>query len=408
MRVIKTLLESPDLLNDLTRQIPGALFIGCRSAEGHLSIPFMSQALSEMFELSQEEIRDDATPLLRRIHPDDHDGFIAMLHESASKQSPWECELRFVLPRQGLKWRHGAARPQWQENGDILWYGFTSDITARKHVEQELFETRKGLERLVEARTISLQTINERLLEKIEEGRLKQQKLLKYQHRLESLSMQLSLSEERERSRIAGELHDQVTQDLIVAKMRLGTLVTQLDNAKTMTTIEQIEMSLDKALKDIRSLTFQLRPPILANAGLVPALSWLCKEFSQDFGLDISLKEDQQPKELVYEIRAIIFQTVRELLLNVVKHAQATHVRVTIDQAGNELCITVSDDGVGIDTTSNACESGLQGGFGLFQTRQKIESLGGSFCIGMLPDKGTRVTISVPIGSFQSEQEGRV
>lgn len=271
-----------------------------------------------------------------------------------------------------------------------------NDITERKKTDQELRAIHDELENLVVERTISLQKMNKRLLDELEEGRRKQKALLESQHRLETVSFELSLSEERERSRIAGELHDQVSQNLIVAKMRLAGLMAQSEN-RSRDEIDRIDQVLDQVLKDIRSLTFQLRPPVLANAGLESALEWLCEQFSRDFSIQFSTQDDGQPKVLIYEVRSIVFQAVRELMMNVVKHAQATRTNIALERVENRLYITVCDNGIGIGPA-------FKEGFGLFNTRQKIEGLGGYFGIASLPETGTGVTLSVPLQTSQDER----
>ncbi len=512
--------DSANLLHNLIRHMPGAIFVGRLSPDGHISLPYMSHAYAELFDVIPEEVSSDATPVFQRFHPDDLDAFITLLHYSARTLTPWEYEARITLPSRGLQWRHGKATTHLQANGDILWFGITTDVTSRKEAElalreseerfqtmfrrhsavmllitpqsgaivdanqaaeqmygytldqltsmnisdintldpvqvvqncaeasqekqnhfifthkiasgelrtvevystpiidnqksllfsiihditerakaeQELHQIHSEMEQMVLDRTISLQKTNTRLLEEIEAGRKKQRTLLDYQQRLESLSLELALSEERERNRIAGELHDQVSQNLIVAKMRLSALISQNGGTDTDAEINRIEEIVDLALKDIRSLTFQLRPPVLANAGLESALEWLCEEFSREFTTQFSIQDDGQPKVLIYEVRSVVFQVVRELMMNVVKHARATRTSVALERVDDHLYITVRDDGIGIGPDYNE-------GFGLFNTRQKIEGLGGYFGIASLPEMGTGVTLSVPLPLQQDER----
>jgi signal transduction histidine kinase len=358
-----------------------------------------------MYELSPEDVLTDTAPIIKRSHPEDWRGLVASFYESARTLTSWEYECQAILPRQGLKWRYGMARPQKLADGSIQWHGFIADITERKRAEGMLAAARDELEGQVLERTASLTAANEKLRLEIDERKRTEQMLLEYQRRLEAVSLELSLAEERERDRIAGELHDQVGQRLILGKMKLNALASQLPSAQLERDAEQIERLLDQSLQDIRTLTFQLRPPILASAGLAAAVQWLGEELKSDFGLQVEVVDDRQPKPLRYEIRSTIFQAVRELLLNVAKHANTKHVQVGLTRDEDCIVITVVDDGSGFNRAECKVRQGKSGGFGLFNVRQRVEYLGGRFTIEALPGKGTRATIITPLGQSSAEQE---
>jgi signal transduction histidine kinase len=211
------------------------------------------------------------------------------------------------------------------------------------------------------------------------------------------MAIELTLAEERERGRIAGELHDQVGQRLILGKIRLDGLMAELIHPEKIAEAEAVKELLSQSINDIRSLTFQLRPPVLANAGLEAALQWLAEELREETGLDIRVIDDFEPKPLPYEIRATLFQAVRELLLNVAKHAGCGCA--TVGLRLNEQCIviTVADKGCGFDPADITSRSAKAGGFGLFNVRQRIEHLGGRFLLETAPDTGTTITMQVPL-----------
>jgi DNA-binding NarL/FixJ family response regulator/signal transduction histidine kinase len=375
----KRLQESHGLLDGLSRQVPGILFQARMTIDGHFTVPYSSEALYEMYELTPEDLLADTAPIIKRFHPEDWRELVASFYESARTLTTWEYECPAILPRQGLKWRYGIARPQKSPDGSILWHGFIADITERKWAEDMLAAARDELEGQVLERTASLTVANEKLRLEIEERKRSEQMLLEYQHRLEAISLELSLAEERERDRIASELHDQVGQRLILGKMKLNALASQLSSDQLESDAEQIEKLLDQSLQDIRSLTFQLRPPILASAGLEAAVQWLGEELKSDLGLQIEVVDDRQPKPLRYEVRSTIFQAVRELLLNVAKHANTKHVQVSLTKDADCLVITVVDDGSGFAGEEGKVARGKNGGFGLFNVRQRVEYLGGRF-----------------------------
>jgi signal transduction histidine kinase len=211
------------------------------------------------------------------------------------------------------------------------------------------------------------------------------------------MTRELAMAEERERDRIAGELHDHVGQRLILGKMRLDSLASRLPSDQFENDVDEISTLIDHSIQDIRSLTFQLRPPILASAGLEAAVQWLGEEFKKDFGLQIDFKDDNEPKPMQYEVRSTVFQVVRELLLNVAKHAGTKHVAVRMKRDNGNIVINIDDEGIGFDISEVSKRKVKDGGFGLFSINQRIDFLGGSLSIDTNSGNGTQTTIIVPL-----------
>ena len=137
----------PNRLNSLFQHIPGMVFEFCLTAEGHASVPFASAGIASIYELNAEQVKDDASALFARIHPDDLDNIRASIKESAHSLQPWHIEYRVNLPQKGLRWLLlSASNPLKQEDGSIIWYGLNSDITERKTSETTLTKLSKALE----------------------------------------------------------------------------------------------------------------------------------------------------------------------------------------------------------------------------------------------------------------------
>jgi diguanylate cyclase (GGDEF)-like protein/PAS domain S-box-containing protein len=139
--------ESVNLVTNLTNEVPGLVF-QCRSLpDGRMSFPYASAGIAEIFELTPQAVAEDASCLDALIHPDDLDTWHASFAESAARLDPWHLEYRVQLPKQGLRWRQGDARPQRHANGVTVWHGFITDVTERKRIEAELheFATTDGL-----------------------------------------------------------------------------------------------------------------------------------------------------------------------------------------------------------------------------------------------------------------------
>jgi PAS domain S-box-containing protein len=287
--------------------------------------------------------------------------------------------------------------------GQRLLMVMLSDISIRKEAEMILSGINEELELQVAERTASQSLANERLIQEIEERKRIEQEILDHQEKLQSMALELALAEERERDRIAGELHDQVGQRLILAKMKLDSLTSRLSSAKLECDAEEVLGLIDQTIQDIRSLTFQIRPPLLASAGLEAAVQWLGEEMRADYGLSMEFEDDRQPKPLIYEIRSTVFQSVREILLNVAKHARTDRVRVRMARDADALLVEISDEGIGFDTLGRAALNSRTGGFGLQNVRQRVSYLGGRLEISSEIGKGTRATISIPLDNSPEE-----
>lgn len=212
--------------------------------------------------------------------------------------------------------------------------------------------------------------------------------------RLRQLSAELVLVEERERRRIAQELHDGPAQRLVLAKMNLGRM-RNLMSTDGHARIDDVSASMDATLKELRTLMVQLSPPALYELGLGPAVEWLAESILGRHDIAYRVDTECAYNELDEQTRVFLFQAVRELLINIVKHAGAGRASVAINSGHGEIVIDIRDDGVGIDSQPAHTDNPERGGFGLFALRDRIEMLGGS--LAFAPGAGTHATLRVPI-----------
>ena len=241
-----------------------------------------------------------------------------------------------------------------------------------------------------------LKELNKTLEQRVVERERAEERLITYQKQLKSLASELSLTEERERRRIASDLHDSIGQTLVVAKMKLEELREMKISVIVNCLLNDIRQLLEKTIQDTRSLTFELSPPILYELGLEPAVEWLTEQF-QEYDMVIDFVDDKQFKPLDDDMRGLLFKAVRELLVNVYKHAKAQNIKVSIQRDGNDIRIEVEDDGVGFDTSGIRFSASKTGGFGLFNMRERLEHLGGHFEVGSQPGDGTQITLVAPL-----------
>lgn len=129
--------ESSDLLAKLTNEVPGMLYQFKLKPDGTMSFPYSSEGIREIYELSPEQVKNDASVGIKQIHPDDADMVFSSIKKSAETLKTWQLEYRVLLPAQGLRWRSGAARPERLEDGSVLWHGYIKDITEKKKIELE-------------------------------------------------------------------------------------------------------------------------------------------------------------------------------------------------------------------------------------------------------------------------------
>ncbi len=206
------------------------------------------------------------------------------------------------------------------------------------------------------------------------------------------LTAELVRAEDRERRRIARDLHDGVGQFLAVSRLKLSK-ATESAQGKQLQRMHEVLKLLGQAIADTRSLTARLSPRVLDEIGLAPALEWLAEQGRGRFGLRVDFSCQGEVEIGDAELRSFLFRAISELLLNAAKHAQASRVEISMVAGASELAISVSDDGTGFDA-SRVKDSGT--GLGLFNLRARIELLGGKLEISAARPKGTQARLTVP------------
>jgi two-component system, chemotaxis family, CheB/CheR fusion protein len=223
-----------------------------------------------------------------------------------------------------------------------------------------------------------------------------------YQERLQRMAFDAALTEEQERRRIAVELHDSVGQELALARIKLAPLQAELEGEQR--TIAGVVMeTLKRAIDSSSALAFELSPPILYDLGLGKALEWLADAMETLHGFKLAVIDDGATDSLDDAAKAIVFRSVRELLMNVLKHAKVETARVSLRQTDQECQIDVVDSGIGFDPDRETASRSHGGGFGLLSVREQITRLGGTLNILSAPQRGTDIRIRVPM---RAREEG--
>jgi PAS domain S-box-containing protein len=232
----------------------------------------------------------------------------------------------------------------------------------------------------------------------ITEEKEAEEEIQAYQGKLKSLASQLTLAEEREKRRIAGELHDQVSQSLAFSKMKLEVLRKSNVPAEAAKTLREVSELIGEVIRDTKSLTFDLSSPMLYERGFEAAVTeWLSEQVERRHGISTEFEDDGQLKPLDNEVQVIVFRDVRELLTNAVKHAHASKVKVSVRRKDEHIEVCVEDNGVGFEPAETSAGSAARSEFGLFSIRERLEQLGGHLEIDSAPGRGCRATVVAPL-----------
>lgn len=226
----------------------------------------------------------------------------------------------------------------------------------------------------------------------------REQRLIAYRDQLKSLMKELTLAEERERRKVAKDLHDQIGQMLAVVKIKQKTLAQSLVDGDTIALSHEIVEMLDQILKDVRFLTFELSGLAVFRDDLNAAIDALGTKTLTGHGIAVSFRAEGDPFEVPEHVRTILYQIVRELYYNTIKHARALHVDTLVVWSTGLLQVQVTDDGAGF-LAADTWDLAKNDHFGLFNIRERVDSLGGKFEITPSSGKGTRAEVCIPVAS---------
>jgi len=292
---------------------------------------------------------------------------------------------------------------EWMQECPIIVQGASVGIIAVSYSEKRPKQDEGPF--LKEERNL-LNVIAQRLGDIIER-KTSEQKLLRYQEELRSLATELALSEEQERRRIAQALHDRIGQVLALINIKVGALLESAGSKDLEKALQDIRGLVSESVTEIRSLTFDLSPPILYELGFEAALEWLAERIQQQYGLEVEILGCEKETSIGTEWRVTLFTAVRELLVNVGKHAKSPIARVSMKKMQGNIVISVEDEGVGMDPSTRASVKPGTDGFGLFSIRERLGFMGGRVEISSKRGQGTCVTLFVPVEKLKKASERR-
>ncbi|MBA2350678.1 MAG: PAS domain-containing protein [Burkholderiales bacterium] len=317
-------------------------------------------------------------------HPEHEQRVVEKVSHCFATGEVWEDTFPLRGADRRYRWFLSRAVPVRDAQGHVLrWFGTNTDITEQMQSEDRLREGERRYREVSEQLAVLNEGLERRVAERTElaERRATQ---------LRSLATQLTQAEARERRRIAEILHDSLQQMLLSAKFKLGVM----KNRTTELNFAPVIDILDQSIQASRALTADLSPPILYQLNLTAALEWLAPRLLAQQGLRLEVVPCHEEPPLSDESKALLYQAISELLLNIVKHAHTDRARVVLKSrwGGDWLIVRVEDQGSGFD----AAQLSDIGGFGLFGIRERLEFLGGRSVIRSRPGRGTSISLIVP------------
>jgi PAS domain S-box-containing protein len=284
----------------------------------------------------------------------------------------------------------------WVVRADGTWFWASGAVTAVRDAQDQLV----GFAKVIRDKTIQKETSDQLAeLNKTLEERVKTrtQELVRHKDRLRAMATELNLAEQRERRRLASDLHDYLAQLLVVCRMKLTQTQSLSEPQSFRQIIQEVDSVLDQSLTYTRTLVSQLSPSCLYEIGLPAALVWLGTDMKNQ-GLTVSVSGKDLAFDLPEDQRVLLYQCVRELLFNVLKHSGAKEAAVILSkEADTHLHIQVKDGGRGIKGDPGKHHDSRSNTFGLFSIRERVEALGGKMELQSTPANGTHVQLIVPL-----------
>ena len=361
----------------------------------------VNDQMCEMTGYSREELLK--LQMMDLTHPEDLPRSLELLSRLAAGGEPYEIEKRYIRKDGSVIWVHKSASALRDATTNTVrsLIAVLIDVTKSKQIEIALQQLNLQLENLVQDRTAELQAANQTLRGEIAERIKVEQELSLSRDRLRELSRRLVEIQEEERRIIAQELHDRAGQTLSALSINLTILKDQLleDTRRKVGTrlSDSIELTTD-VINVIRNVVSDLRPMALDDYGLQATLRSYITDYVSRYGIQVHLDQpDVYIPQLEPGIAMTVLRIVQEALTNVVRHAHARQVNVSIRLVNEVLHLAIQDDGVGIANTQARPNS-----HGLKIMRERAEAFGGSASVGMAPKGGTLVEARIPIQTIPS------
>jgi len=345
-------------IEKIASRVPGVIYQYRLRPDGSSCFPYASEAIRNIYGISPEEVREDASKVFAVIYPDDFDALLASMKKSAKDMMPWQHEYRVKSANGTIRWLLGNAIPQRDADGSVLWHGYISDISEQKQLELERTSAAK---------------------------------------RLEELSRHLVSTQEEIRRRLSGELHDRTSPNLAAIDINMKTIAAKLPRAHPTDLddlLEDTRALIADTTASIRDFCAEIRSPLLDYAGLSTALYDYVQQFAKRTGIAVQFDCTNQEFRLSENVESLLFRIAQEALTNSMKHARATSIRVTLKSDSAHIALAITDNGAGLDLGQLGRSGSI--GLGIINMREMAEVAGGKFTIESALNSGTHIAVVIP------------
>ncbi|MGK7371537.1 MAG: PAS domain-containing sensor histidine kinase, partial [Candidatus Halalkalibacterium sp. M3_1C_030] len=344
-------------LKNITNNIPGVVFQYRLNQDGTDGLQYVSEGAEKIWGMSPKEAKNNNEVIWSRIHNSDIESVKKSIQKSAENLSKWDEEWQYIKPDGSQHWQHGIGIPRRDDDGSIIWDSVIFDITERKRLREQVVQS-------------------------IIEG------------------------EDRERKRIAGELHDGIAQYLTAANMNLEAIkkdIYQLSEKRKNQFSKGLGL-VKESINEIRNISQNLMPKAIEDYGLVKAIEALVENYENTTDIKYSFNSNLDEKLLNEQEKVNIYRIVQEAVHNAVKHAECTKVSIQLYKEDDMICLTVEDNGVGISFYEDGNGESRNGnGLGLQSIRSRTRAMSASIVFDSVPDKGTVISLWIPLSKNKTK-----
>lgn len=351
----KALSLSESRLHAIVSNTPGLVYQFLKDDDGKLSFPYLSEGCQPLLGVTAEQLRADPSLFPALILPDDRPSYLESMDASAAELKSWNWEGRIWIEEwKDTKWINLRATPRALAGDGVQWEGIMTNITHMKQEEEEIKQSRA---------------------------------------QLAELSDHVETAKEKERTRIAREIHDDLGGNLTAIKMALALLTRRLPADETLTEkAAYVDSLVDRTIETVHRISGDLRPSIL-DFGLVAAIDWQAREFEKQLGIPCDFSSNKKDIALHLDQATALFRIFQEALTNIAKHAHASKVAVKLVRTNRSVRLEITDNGKGIAPTDLLKRKS----FGIRGMMERALALGGNLSVNAAASGGSVVSIKIPL-----------
>jgi PAS domain S-box-containing protein len=335
---------------------PGLVYQFLQRQDGSVSFPYLSEGCHALLGITAERLRADSSLFLSLILREDRSSYLQSMAASAAGMRAWNWEGRIWIEKwKDIKWINLRSTPRSLPGEGVQWEGIMTNITQSKLEEAEIKRSRQ---------------------------------------QLAELSAHIETVKEKERTRIAREIHDDLGGNLTAIKMAMELMKRRLppDDAALAERADYVDTLIDRTIEAVHRISMDLRPSIL-DFGIVAAIDWQAKEFEKQLGIPCEFSCNTKHIDLHPDQATALFRIFQEALTNIGKHANATRVNVRLARTNRSVRLEVRDNGRGIATTDPLKAKS----FGIRGMVERASALGGQLSVTGAAGGGTEVLLRIPL-----------